>query len=136
MKVNQSIIYKLDQHLGIRLNIQIHFRSLLVFPPALPPPWPAPDTPLPALFTPLPLFTTPPPLITPLPTRPRSTLTRSCPTPTPTPWLMTTPRPASAPMRHPMAPATSRAPTQLLFPMVESSVSPTPPTVMMDTLPM
>merc|ERR1719471_1537577 len=60
----------------------------------------------------------------------------SPPTPSPTLLLMTTQRPTSTLRRPPMVPAMSRDLTLLLFPMAESNTSSTPPTDMMDSLPM
>merc|ERR1712027_57160 len=69
-------------------------------------------------------------------TRPRLTPMRSPHTPTPTLLLMTTQRPPSTLRSSPMVPAMLPDLTPLLFPMAEYNTSSTPPTVMMDMLPM
>merc|ERR1719281_726637 len=68
------------------------------------------------------------------PTRLRNMLMRSLPTLTPTLLLMTTPSPISMLKRPLTVPAMSRDPTELLFPMAESKLLPTPQMVMMDML--
>merc|ERR1712213_214456 len=64
------------------------------------------------------------------------TLLSNPPTPSPTLLLMTTQRPTSTLRRPPMVPAMFRDLTLLLFLMAESNTSNTPPTDMMDSLPM